>query len=35
MSQVSIYGRLFINGADGKEMNAEQIEMFTHFLKES
>ena len=35
MSQVSIYGRLFIDGAAGKEMNAEQIEMFTHFLKES
>jgi len=35
MSQVSIYGRLFIDGADGKEINKEQIEMFSLFLKES
>jgi len=35
MSQISIYGRLFINGTNGKDMNPEQIDMFTYFLKES
>lgn len=35
MSQKQIYGRLFINGEETREMNEDQVEMIAQFLRES